>query len=151
MSARAVRALFVAAVAASLPACGGDGNLPCYPVSGKVTLDGKPLAGVTVVLHPVDKARFKRDERPFARTEADGSFKLTTYEKQDGAPDGEYKVAIAFEAGGPAGDDDGSDQAVRGKKGGRPPERYGSPDKSGLTATIPKSSTTLPPFELTGK
>lgn len=66
-----------------------------YAVSGTVRLDGKPLAGATVVFH----SESDKELRPSAVTDAEGNFKLTTSNK-DGAPAGKYRVTISFEKDG---------------------------------------------------
>ncbi|GIW99923.1 MAG: hypothetical protein KatS3mg111_3256 [Pirellulaceae bacterium] len=72
-----------------LSGCGGD-KLPTVPVSGVVTLDGKPLEGATVTFVP---------QSPGARTASaltgsDGRFVLTTVKGGDGAVPGTYAVTI---------------------------------------------------------
>lgn len=127
--------------------CGEDGHQKTYPVTGRVLLDGQPVAGATVVLHPVDKTNFKRDERPQGRTDDAGNFTLFTYVPGDGAPAGQYKAAIAVLA---TEAESGSDQVKR-SKGPAVPAKYGHQDKSGLDATVSAGATTLPPFELSSK
>jgi hypothetical protein len=142
------RLVLCCAVLAPLAGCGG-GNLKqkTHPVTGKVTVDGKPLAGATVVFHAVDKANFKWEELPQGTTDANGKFTLFTYEPGDGAPAGEYKVAVELAA---AADDQGGDQVKRAR-GPRIPDRYHDPSKSGLTAKVTSGTNELPTFELTTK
>ena len=64
------------------------------PVSGKVLLDGKPVAGVTVSFHRYDKAAEKYANVADGLTDAEGRYKLTTNTKFDGCPAGEYTVTV---------------------------------------------------------
>ena len=66
--------------------CGTDASIETAPVSGRVTLDGKPLEGVIVNFH------FRSDTQEFVgsgRTDSDGKYTLAT-----GAAVGENKVFI---------------------------------------------------------
>jgi hypothetical protein len=100
-----------------------------------------------VVLHAVDKTKFKWEEIPQGKTDDQGRFELFTYSSNDGAPAGEYQVAIAVLQ---AGSDDGSDQVKR-ERSVSLPAKYAEPKTSGLTATIEKRKTTLPSFQLSSK
>ncbi len=84
--------------ALGLVGCGrGTGeSVKVYPVTGKVTVDGKPAPAADIVLHPVAVAQPAVSVRPRARVDADGSFALTSFETKDGAPAGEYKVTVAW-------------------------------------------------------
>jgi hypothetical protein len=124
---------------------GGSVQQPTYAVSGRVMFAGKPVPGATVVFHPVDKTNFKWDERPQAKTDDNGNFNLFTYKPGDGAPAGEYRVAVALL---PAEAEDGADQVKRVKNAPKLPPQYADPNKSGLTATIKPESNTLEPFDL---
>jgi hypothetical protein len=96
----------------SLTGCGGDaGQKPVYPVSGKITMAGAPVAKATVVFGPMEK-------QPVATaiTDANGEFKLTTYDSFDGAAAGKYevtvtKVAVSSQQAQPAHDPTGSSTA----------------------------------------
>src|SRR5262245_21130858 len=68
---------------------------PAYPVAGQVFYQGKPTPGAVVVFHPVG-ANETSTPRPSGQVQADGSFGLTTYLPGDGAPEGEYLVAITW-------------------------------------------------------
>ncbi len=67
---------------------------PTQPVRGTVTFDGKPVPGAYVVLQEASKQ--PRPARADAFTDADGSFRLSTYTANDGAPAGEYAVTVVW-------------------------------------------------------
>lgn len=76
--------------------CGAAPKLPSetvVPVSGKVTIDGKPEAGVQVVFTPIRDNRQSRGGAGVTRE--DGSFQLQNFEKKDGVPVGHYAVTIS--------------------------------------------------------
>jgi hypothetical protein len=126
--------------------CGESINQRTYPVTGEVRLDGKPFKGLTVVLRPVDKTNFKRQEIPQGITDENGKFSIHTYTSSDGAPAGEYKVGIALMQ--PV-DEEGGDQVKRDPNQPLIPPKYADPETSGLKATVDKKSTVLPPIDLT--
>jgi hypothetical protein len=80
-----------------LAGCGSSQNgdrLPVFPASGKLVYDGRPLDGAFVVLHPKGAANGRAAPRPHAQASADGSFTLTSYESNDGAPAGDYTMTV---------------------------------------------------------
>jgi hypothetical protein len=76
----------------SAASCSNKG-VPLYPVHGRVLLDGKPMAGAMVILHPVDDVGLN-GLKPRALADADGWFKIYTYSIGDGAPAGQYAVTV---------------------------------------------------------
>ena len=70
------------------PGC--SGRPKAVPTRGVVTLDGEPVAGVTVTFNPVAGGT-----EASGLTIADGSFRLTTYTVDDGALPGDYKITVA--------------------------------------------------------
>ena len=72
--------------------CSNKG-VPLYPVHGRVLLDGKPMAGAMIILHPVGEVGLN-GLKPRALADADGWFKVYTYAIGDGAPAGQYAVTI---------------------------------------------------------
>jgi hypothetical protein len=126
-----------------------------YPVTGSVTYSGQPVEGATV--------SFQGAHNAVGKTDASGGYQLTTFAANDGAPAGQYSVAISkFEgeegAAGPAVDmmSDEYDQAMAG--GGKPkesagpenllPAQYAEASKSGLTATVSESGPNNFDFDL---
>jgi len=62
------------------------------PVTGKVTLDGKPIEGAMVSFHMIDDP----GARPGAGlTNADGEFQVTTWKISDGGLVGKHRVTIS--------------------------------------------------------
>jgi hypothetical protein len=61
-----------------------------FPVTGTVTVGGKPVAGATVLFQPVGGGVPGRGV-----TTADGGFTLTTFEQGDGAIAGRHRVAVS--------------------------------------------------------
>lgn len=132
----------------ALSSCQRSDRLPCFPASGRVLLNDKPVEGAEMWLFPTDPAVLERQPpvRPFAKTAADGSFDLMTYVAKDGAPAGTYKVRVICEkkgkAAGPA-DDERAAGLVNVL-----PAVYGDPEKSGLTVTIRPGENAIPAFAL---
>jgi hypothetical protein len=108
----------------------GAQNKPLAKVTGTVTFSGKPLAGATVTLVPVNG-------RPAGGiTDEGGRFAMTTYEKNDGVAPGQYRVAITA----PTPDkDDKAKNAL--------PAKYARPDVSGLMVEVVKGANVFD-FEL---
>ena len=75
-------------LALAVAGCGGEERMPTAPVEGKVLLDGEPLQFGSVVFIP--------EAGPPARgaIQPDGSFRLTTYEEDDGAVLGTHRVEV---------------------------------------------------------
>jgi hypothetical protein len=75
-----------------LAGCGGDPQIggKVYPVKGKLTVGGQPVANVTVNLYPVDKAGAIAS----GTTKTDGTFQLYNADAREGAMAGKYKVVL---------------------------------------------------------
>lgn len=114
--------------------CAQSDNPKTYPVTGKVTYRGKPVVSGMVMLTPVESGHAAT-----GNLEKDGSFKLTTFKKDDGAVPGKYQVAVqAFPAEGA-----GLPGAEFAGKAPPVPMKYMSPASSGLTAEIKPSDNQL--------
>jgi len=106
--------------------CGGRGTLP---VTGTVRLaDGAPVANATVVFEsaglPVS---------PSGTTDATGRFSLTAFQRHDGAPAGDYRIAVHP----PLAADSSEEQPASPFD-----PRYASASTSGLEFTVARGSTT---------
>ena len=75
-----------------LTGCKSEGVSGLVPVSGKVTVEGTPLAGAGVAYQP-DKGN-ESPHIPSATTDAEGRYELTTAAKSKVAPPGWYKIVI---------------------------------------------------------
>lgn len=85
-----VVALVMVGSSLALAGCGGPARPAMAPASGTVMFQGKPLEGADVV--------FMNEASPrnaSGKTDAQGKFRLTTYDSFDGAILGEYRVTVA--------------------------------------------------------
>jgi len=123
-----------------------DGRPGRIPVTGTVMMKGQPVVEATVLFVPVG-------DTPAAvgTTDADGRFRLRTFEPNDGAVAGDYKVAvrkievISSETGVDPAD---ALTPPPNEKWLLPP-KFGSGDLSGLKATVKPGEKNDFPFELT--
>ncbi len=116
-----------------VPGCDhAEARVPLVPVSGKVFFEGQPADGAVVKLHHTDPAMARRI-KPTGIVEPDGTFKIGTYEDEDGAPPGNYKAT--FEWSDP---EDGVS---------RLPFPFGSPELSNFHVKVTDSPAVLPTFE----
>lgn len=122
-------------------ALGCSDRLKTYPVSGEIYVDNKPADGCVIYLIPTSGLPANAP-RPFAKSEKDGSFTLSSYLANDGAPAGQYTVIFQWpepSAGVFASGFDGKDQL-----GGA----YYEKEQSKFQVTIEKKPNVLPRFNL---
>ena len=111
--------------------CGGGGSdLDLKGVSGTVTLDGQPLPDATVVFTPKGGGR-----QVFGLTDEDGEYELAYTTTGEGAPPGEYIVAIRTFRAPEEDPDTGEMKAAVPEK---VPQKYNTPSE--LTVSVPSDS-----------
>lgn len=69
------------------------GELPVYPVKGRVTYKGEPMPFAVITFYPADQP-FATALKSRATADKDGYYELTTYERNDGAPEGQYGAVL---------------------------------------------------------
>jgi hypothetical protein len=130
--------LTAALVLAGLTGCGKSGPAPIekqktVPVSGVLTYKGKPVPNASVIFQSIDGK-----VSSWGTTDAAGTFTLTTYASQDGAPPGKYKVTVS--AGGPKEIEPGvlADEPPGGFKS-PVPVKYASPSTTDVLKDVSES------------
>ena len=121
---------------------------PTAPVSGAITLDGKPLAGGSIVSQPLaPQGSVIGGKGSAAFCDANGHFTLQTLDGQDGAVIGEHRVRIY----GPRVQDATASDADARRNSAKEivPAKYNH--KTELTLTVPPDGTTEANFNLTKK
>lgn len=152
-SAVAVGAVAVMALTAS--GCGkpADNRPKRVPFSGKVTLDGAPVEGATVVLAPESG----QGNAASGMTNAEGVVVFTTFESRDGVVPGKYLVTVAktaFPEGRPLTADDPnydpSTAVLAVTKGAKEllPAKYKATKTSGLTVDVKDGENAPAAFDL---
>lgn len=146
----AVRTALIVLLGIGLQGCGGSGRPKTVPVTGVVTLDGKPIEGANVTFYP-DTGESAATGGPQKKTDAatrpatgttdkEGKFTLKTFEEGDGALPGKYRVGIVKkEVTGFLADKDGLSGGIAPegiKEKWIVPQKYADPKTSGLTAEV---------------
>lgn len=119
------------------------------PVTGTVTLNGTPVDGATVTFQPIDAS----GKAAVGLTDSAGTYVLTTFESNDGALSGSYKITvIKTEAPAPSSGDATGEYVPPEALGpeARPaapknllPEKYAATQSSELTATVKDGANTI--------
>ena len=148
---QAVLAGHLVCLAACLVLAAGCGSRRCptVPVSGRVTLDGKPVPNVHVVFQPMARGDAAANQSPdsFGVTDAEGRFRLAAVSvlRQDGAVVGQHVVRVMFyRPEKPARDDD---THVRPPDNSLPPQA----GDGSLRFQVPPSGTKQADFNLTSQ
>ena len=81
------------ACAALLASSGCGDTVILTPVEGVVKIDGKPAANISIQFLP-DVMKGGKGPTSYATSDADGKFKLQTYEGKDGAVPGSHRVVL---------------------------------------------------------
>lgn len=128
--------LLVAAWSASVTGCGSSGPKQ-YPVSGTVTVNGKPAALVRVQFRHADQSLPGNLKMPAGMTDESGAFRLSTSGDADGAVEGEYAVTFEWLSG--------NDLGAWDKLGGK----FAKLEASTFKVRVEPKANALPPFEIT--
>ncbi len=113
--------LLLLAITCCLPAGCAPGYPEASPVVGRVTVNGEPLGSGEV--------QFLSSDGLVAtgRVEPDGSYRLTTFQPDDGAMPGSHQVSVKSQQSTGLGIDSLFEPV---------PARYADPETSGLTASV---------------
>jgi len=85
--------LLLAAAGCLLAAgCGGQDGPAVVPVSGRLTMNGEPLAGVRIRFFPGES--HTQGVTAFADTNEEGGFDITTQKPADGIVPGQYLIDV---------------------------------------------------------
>jgi hypothetical protein len=123
----------IALAAGFAAGCGNNGQKPTYPVQGQLLYKGtEPAVGAMVVFNPIPADPSPTAIKPLGEVKEDGSFALTTYKADDGAPAGEYDVTVIW-LQKPTGPRLGEN---RGLAKDRLEGRYSDPAAAKLKATV---------------
>lgn len=139
-------AVAAALVLAVLAGCGQKAadRTPVFPASGSITVKGLPAHGAIVVLHPKNAIPAPNGEgapAPRANVDEQGAFDVTTYDRGDGAPEGEYVVTVMwFKQIKENGDLKAGPNVV--------PAKYSRPSTSDIVVKIAAGQNSLPPIKL---
>lgn len=116
------------------------------PAGGAVLHKGQPVSDATVLFVPEG-----HKHAAIGRTDADGKFKLQTFEQDDGAVPGDFKVTVRkVEVIAAAGDPEEDDAELPPpEERSLLPESYGNAALSGLTASVKEGGENNFTFELT--
>jgi hypothetical protein len=136
--------LFLAACLAGLAGCGSavdPDRLPVFPAQGQIAYQGKSLGGAFVVLHP-QGVKSADGLRPRGHVAEDGKFSLSTYETNDGAPAGDYKVTVEYRSliKKPGGDVVAGPNVL--------PKQYSRPETTPISVRIASGDNALAPIVL---
>ena len=84
----------IVAISAGCGSSGTEDQVPVFPVSGKIIMNGSPVPDVMVTFSP-------KEDQPIAwgLTDSDGVYHLTTYGANDGAAQGAYIVLVTKNSG----------------------------------------------------
>ena len=82
----------------AIMSCAGCGDSSIAPVSGKVTVDGKPVAGIRLVFSPIF-IEGQNDPGPWSSglTNEAGDYSLETRYKDNGAVIGKHTVSFVYD------------------------------------------------------
>ena len=138
---RIATSIALSALLCTVFGCSSAKGPECFPVRGQVYYKGKPIAEATVVFHYVG-GDIEGNQKPIAYTAADGTFSLTTMQKDDGAPRGEYAITIELRAPQTIGE-----EVVRNGPN-LLPAKYALPASSGLKFVVQQGENEIPAINL---
>jgi hypothetical protein len=130
----------------ALAACGGKKLPKATPVKGKILVNGQAAKECQISLHRTSPGDPAFPATPSGVTDEKGEFQLTSYTANDGAPEGEYVVAIEWRdrSGLSMGEFEGPDQL-----GGAYANAQKNKALKGFVVQVGKEPLELSPFELT--
>lgn len=129
-----------------LCSCGKDNNWKeVFPVRGSLFVDGKPAEGAFVTFLAEEDLANPRALRSTAVVQADGTFRVTTYLAEDGAPAGKHIVTAYWPE--PLPENSSPTDVGRDRLQGR----YVRSDNPLAHVTVEEQENVLEPFQVDSK
>lgn len=129
----------------SLSGCGeaDPPKVQVFPVAGKVKLtSGEVPVGARIVLHATSRSEaLPAGISPSGTVKKDGTFKISVYGEEDGAPPGEYKATVEWFK--PVVTKEESYQGPNVL-----PANYSDPAQTPVSVTVQAGPTEVPPIEI---
>ncbi|WP_437202521.1 hypothetical protein [Planctomicrobium sp. SH664] len=124
---------------ATLSAChrANSWQAKTYPAQGRILINGEPRKHAIITLHPLQGQLDVRESKPWGISREDGTFRLRTYQPDDGVPPGEYRVTVVLRQ-------DAFKADFTDLLGGE----YDKPDSSPWTVRIEAGNNELPVIEI---
>jgi hypothetical protein len=121
--------------------CGSKSELDLIPLRGEVTYNGQPLTEGTVLYVPETSSSGRQAS---GAIQSDGSFALTTTQRDDGVMKGEYQIVVHAYAARPREPETREEVEAMAASGELErkhiiPKKYTEPTTSGLTDTVDDS------------
>lgn len=132
--------LFLIGAIAWAGGCQKDMRPKRHPVRGQVMMGDKPIAEASVVFHPLTET--SSTQRPVATTDQNGNFTLTTFDREDGAPVGDYAITLELRAPRQVGE-----ETVRDGRN-LLPTKYARPETTSLRYRVVEGENLVPPLVL---
>lgn len=132
-------ALAVAGVCSTCLGCGYSGP-KLVKVNGRILLKGQPLACGVVTFQPLENGQVATRRPSIGVIGADGHYRVSTFAPFDGAMPGDYLVSVdgSLQNGdGRPAPIDAVDAPPQINPVAAVPQKYLSPQTSGLKATVP--------------
>ncbi len=129
--------------------CGGETANPLASASGVVTLDGKPIEGVSILLIPKEGTSSGRIS--YGLTDAEGRFELRVSPDQSGAIIGSHWVQLeklTQQDGSPIPPGSSPEEVAAMNQ---LPQAYSDAGSTPISAEIPESGTSNLAFDLSSK
>ncbi len=125
--------------------CGGSrsGAKPVHKVTGQLFVNSQPAEGAQVIFRPVGQAW--TEGYPYATVKSDGTFAVSTYDVEDGAPEGEYILLVHWPTR-PPGDE--SDRSEPTQSADRLGNAFMNPETSRLRAQVRAGTNEIPRLDL---
>lgn len=108
------------------------------PVTGQLSVQGTPAHGAYLTFHPRGDVGMSKGNVPFARVLPDGTFQVTTYDTNDGIPQGRYAVTLYWPL----------DPDARGPSPDRFQGRFSRPEAPAFEAVVDETTTQLGPWDI---
>ena len=132
-----------------LAGCGDDGRPKLVEATGTLKLNGEPVSDALIYFRPKEGNPIMRPSR--AKTDAQGRFRLSTYNEGDGIPLGEYRIGIEkrqLVGDLPPNYNPEAPEATRLTYQWITPKELANPETSGLEASVTPSGLEPAVFDL---
>jgi hypothetical protein len=121
--------------------CGQEGP-KLVKVQGKVTLQNRPLVAGVVTFQPLENGVVSTRRPSIGVIGSDGLYRMSTFSSYDGVVPGEYLVSVdgSLKNSGGVPQSIDPDAPSAQPTGDNVPQKYLSPQTSGLKATVPSDA-----------